>query len=208
MNAPLKIKVCGNKDAKNLEQVCSLQPDFVGLIFYEKSKRVVDTKALKRIPENCVAKRVGVFVNAPIEEIKRKVKTYGLDYVQLHGDETPDFCHKVSQIRPVFKAFQIYDNFNFSNLNNYISRSYMFVFDTASKGYGGSGKKFNWELLAAYNGPVPFLLSGGIGPEDVEAVKGLHHPMLAGVDINSRFETEPGIKDIDKLGSFIKQMRE
>ncbi|MCB0495630.1 MAG: phosphoribosylanthranilate isomerase [Cyclobacteriaceae bacterium] len=205
MNAPLKIKVCGNKEPENLVQVCALHPEFIGFIFYEESKRFVSKPAIGFAATDCKAKRVGVFVNASEGEIREKVDAFNLDFVQLHGDESPEFCESISQIRPVFKAFQIDNNFNFNTLTNYLSVCYMFLFDTASKSYGGSGKKFDWGLLSSYKGSVPFLLSGGIVPTDAASIKELEHPMLAGVDINSQFEIEHGIKDINKLKEFFKQ---
>ena len=206
MSALLKIKVCGNREAENMKEVCKLKPEYVGFIFYKNSKRFVVSPDI--LQNDCSAKRVGVFVNATIEEIKSKVDLYDLDYIQLHGDETPDLKKKTNQIRPVFKAFQIDNNFNFNKLNYYLSACYMFLFDTTSKSYGGSGQKFDWRLLSKYKASVPFLLSGGIGPEDAVAIKALRHPMLAGIDVNSRFEDSPGVKNIELLSEFIKQIKE
>ena len=203
----LEIKVCGNTEAKNLSDVCKLQPDFVGFIFYEKSKRFVQHQdAIAKNPK-CKAKRVGVFVNATLAYIEQVVRDSELDIIQLHGDETPEFCQKVSAIKPVFKAFQINNNFNFNKLSYYKSACNKFLFDTSSKTYGGSGKKFDWQLLNQYKSDLPFILSGGIGTEDLEKLQKIDHPMFSGIDLNSRFELAPGIKDIPKLTSFINNIR-
>ncbi len=159
----LEIKVCGNSQLENFKAVCELQPDYVGFIFYDKSKRFVeDPKDVAKIM-TCNAKRVGVFVNATAQFINDKIKEFQLDIIQLHGDETASFCQKVSDIRPVFKAFQINENFKFNKLNNYKSACNRFLFDTRSNMYGGSGKKFDWQLLNQYKSDLPFILSGGIG---------------------------------------------
>jgi len=203
----LEIKVCGNTEGENLKKVCNLQPDYVGFIFYNKSKRFVESPESVARVEGCKAKRVGVFVNASTDYIKRRVEDFELDIIQLHGDELPEFCQKVNSIRPVFKAFQINDNFTFNNLSNYKSECNKFLFDTSSKMYGGSGKKFDWQLLDRYKSDLPFILSGGIGTEDLEKLQKIDHPMFSGIDLNSRFELVPGIKDIPKLTSFINNIR-
>lgn len=205
MTKALKIKVCGNREVNNLKQVAGLNPDYIGFVFYPKSKRVVlapgdSFKGLNNV------KRVGVFVNATKREIEENTEAYKLDFIQLHGDETPEFCSKIAQIRPVFKAFQINNNFNFSKLNNYLSICYGFVFDATTKHYGGSGKQFDWSKLKEYKWGKPFLLSGGIGPNDIEKIKAFDHPALYGIDINSQFEIEPGVKDINKLEDFFKRL--
>ncbi len=203
----LEIKVCGNTEAENLRKVCNLQPDYVGFIFYNKSKRFVGSPESVARVEGCKAKRVGVFVNASIDYIKRRAEDFELDIIQLHGDETTSFCQKVSKIRPVFKAFQINNNFNFNKLSNYKSACNKFLFDTSSKMYGGSGKKFDWQLLDEYKSDLPFILSGGIGSDDLERLQEINHPMFSGIDLNSRFEVSPGIKDIPTLTSFINNIR-
>ncbi len=203
----LEIKVCGNTQTLNLKEVCNLQPDYVGLIFYAMSKRYVKFPEIVARVNGCKAKRVGVFVNESLENINQYVEYYALDVIQLHGDETAAFCQKVSKIKPIFKAFLINDKFNFNILNSYKSSCNKFLFDTSSKLYGGSGKKFDWQLLNAYKLNIPFILSGGIGPNDVENIKSIQHPMLNGIDLNSGFEIEPGVKNIGKLSAFIKNIR-
>ncbi len=199
----LKVKVCGNTEANNLQQVCSLNPDYVGFIFYDESKRFVESPAFVPKVEGCKAKRVGVFVNVSVRFIQKKVRDYKLDIIQLHGDETHGFCQKVSKVKPVFKAFQVHNNFNFRSLSAYLPVCSKFLFDTSSATYGGSGKKFDWDTLNYYTLDKPFFLSGGIGPEDAHKIRKLNHPMLMGIDLNSRFETEPGIKNIEVLSLFI-----
>jgi phosphoribosylanthranilate isomerase len=207
MKNKLQVKVCGNTSFENLGEVGKLQPDYIGFIFYPKSKRYVSKPFNVRQPANCTAKRVGVFVNASEEEILDKVDAFDLDIVQLHGDETPEFCAKINAKKPVFKAFQINNKFNFNNLKSYLSGSYNFLFDASSAQYGGSGKKFDWEVLENYNFEKPFILSGGIAPEDVEKIKKIQHPKMVGIDLNSRFEKRPGIKDIKKLATFLKEFQ-
>ena len=207
MSKMLQIKVCGNTRAQNLKAVCELQPEFIGFIFYDKSKRFVDIPLNVAQPKESKAKRVGVFVNATQKEIVQKVEAFDLDYIQLHGDETPEFCSKINKIKPVFKAFQINSNFNFNILNTYLSSCYVFLFDTSSNQYGGSGKKFDWSLLQDYNLDKPFILSGGINENDVDVIKNITHPKMVGIDLNSKFETGPGIKDIAKISNFLSNLR-
>lgn len=203
----LEIKICGITNESNLKEVCSLNPDYVGFIFYSKSKRLVSNIGAIEKMEGCHAKRVGVFVNASEQEIIAKVHDFDLDIIQLHGDETPEFCTKINEIKPIFKAFQINNNFNYNKLKDYLSSTYKFLFDTASITYGGSGQQFDWSLLKDYKLNKPFILSGGITKNDADKIRSIQHPMLAGIDLNSKFEINPGVKDISKLDSFIKQIR-
>ncbi len=203
----LLIKVCGNMQSQNLKEVCALKPDCVGFIFYSKSKRFVSNPVEVEQPHGSDAKRVGVFVNATEQEIIQKIAEYNLDYIQLHGDETPDFCARINQIRPVFKAFQINNNFNQININSYLSSCYCFLLDAASNAYGGSGKKFDWSLLKDYKLEKPFILSGGISESDVESINNINHPKMIGIDLNSKFEISPGIKDIAKLSAFLTKLK-
>ena len=207
MSSDLQIKVCGNTHAQNLKSVCDLQPDFIGFIFYDKSKRFVDSADEMKQPLGADAKRVGVFVNASEQEISQRVEKFNLDYIQLHGDETPEFCAIINNIRPVFKAFQINNNFNFNILKDYLSTCYAFLFDTSSNQYGGSGEKFDWGLLQRYNFKKPFMLSGGINDHDVEIINSFDHPSIMGIDLNSKFESSPGIKNITKLSKFLSKLR-
>lgn len=208
----MKIKVCGIRDLKQLEELNGLEIDYAGLIFYEQSPRYVLEKLHgKEVKElNLVIEKAGVFVNATEEEIMKEVDLFGLDLVQLHGDETASFCDRISQHIRVIKAFRIAD---FDTNVDWLVKEYnevcdYYLFDKGSAGlYGGTGEKFNWELLEKSNIGKPFFLSGGISANDVEALKKFKHPFFYGVDVNSRFEIEPGIKDIELINKFVKQLK-
>ena len=204
-----KLKVCGMKYPDNIRQLLELKPDFIGFIFYKKSKRYVghnlNIKKLN-IPESI--KKVGVFVNTTIGDIKEKIKEYQLDFVQLHGDESPEFCKKLKQTGiKINKAFQVDEDFNFSVLKRYETVCDYYLFDTKTKLYGGSGKKFNWKILEKYDNQKLFFLSGGIDLEDVDAINKLKNLNIFAIDINSKFEIEPGIKNIKKIEKFIGLMK-
>lgn len=196
------IKVCGMKNTKNIEELISLDIDFMGLIFYQKSKRFIDTK----IPKNNI-KKVGVFVNEKIDIIKEKVKSYDLSFIQLHGDETPKFCNKlkIEKIK-IIKAFRVDNNFDFNITKQYETVCDYFLFDAKGKDYGGNGIIFNWDILKNYQGPLPFFLSGGINIHSTESIKKFHHEKLFALDINSGFEIEPGLKDVNLINEFIKTL--
>lgn len=193
------IKVCGLKDKENILAISNLNIDMVGYNFYPQSPRFVE-QDLPSLPNHI--KKAGVFVNADIETIAEKVKRYKLDFVQLHGNETLEFTKMVHTITPVIKVFGIGDSFDFKLIDEYQFCEYL-LFDTASKNYGGSGKKFNWEIIDKLNIKTPFLLSGGIGPDDIAIIKNVSHPYFVGIDINSKFELMPGIKSFDLLKTFI-----
>ncbi len=203
------------RDVDNINLLQELDIDFMGLIKYPKSKRYVNNEQSQRIEKLTMNKgTVGVYVNASLQEILRDVIPLQLDAVQLHGDEDIAFAKALLELDlKVFKAIQITPNFNFKNLKAWedLAKQYLgnffFLFDTATKNYGGSGKQFDWALLNSYEGEVPFLLSGGIGLQDAETVKELKHNMLLGVDLNSRFETEPAVKNIEDIKQFIKKIR-
>jgi phosphoribosylanthranilate isomerase len=201
----LKWKVCGMRENQNIAEVAALEPDFLGFIFYESSPRYVG-KAFK-LPLEITGngKRVGVFVNASVEEIKIAYSTHSLDYVQLHGHESPAEVEQIKKLNMhVIKAFGVDEHFDFEKLEPYSAWVDMFLFDTKSKQYGGTGMRFSWELLRNYKGSVPFLLSGGIRPEHMEEVLKIDHPQLRGIDVNSGVELRPGFKDIEKV-TYIKQ---
>ena len=210
MTDQLKIKVCGMRDPQNLEEVCGLGPDFIGYIFFRGSKRYVGEKpdpVIFEIPENRI-RRVGVFVNEPILFVQHLVEKGRLDMVQLHGNESPEYCKAlVNEGIYVIKAIQPEFLKNESSLMDYYGVIHYFLFDTPGNGFGGSGLKFNWDLLEQYNVPVPYFLSGGIGPGDGEVLRELDHMWLHAVDVNSRFETEPGIKSVSQLKNFMKEIR-
>ncbi|MBO9636820.1 phosphoribosylanthranilate isomerase [Siphonobacter aquaeclarae] len=209
----MRIKVCGMKEAENIRELLDLQPDYLGFIFFEKSPRYVgesfDPEIIREIPRS--VRKVGVFVNASIDQVIRTVKKYALDYVQLHGEETPDFCRSL-QFKGVniIKAFRVDDTFNFSQLNNYKPVCDYFLFDTKASQYGGTGIAFDWALLERYDNEKPFFLSGGIGPEDAEVILDLKERTglkIHAVDINSKFEIEPGLKDIALVRDFIERLK-
>ncbi len=196
------VKVCGMREADNIRRVEALGIDWMGFIFYPRSKRHVAALP-PYLPQN--ARRVGVFVNAPLAEISPKIKDFGLDCVQLHGSETPDFCAEVKKSGvKVIKAVHVSSDADLSALD--YPADYL-LFETPSEAFGGSGRHFDWSLLNSYSGPVPFLLSGGIGPDDFEAINAMDHPLFAGIDLNSRFESEPGVKQPELLATFLAKLK-
>ena len=194
---------------EQLQKLDQLGVDFAGLIFYENSKRFVGDKlnAQKSKISQLEIKRVGVFVNAGIDQIEKEVKEYGLSYVQLHGDESVDFCRAVKDFVAVIKVIRVDEDTDLEgDLKVFEEACDYFLFDTDSKQFGGSGKQFNWDRLKRFNIKKPFFLSGGIGLDDVDKLKSFHHLMLFAVDVNSRFESEPGIKDTDKVEAFMNAL--
>lgn len=206
----LKIKVCGMRDPENISGVSAALPDYLGFIFYSKSKRFVgfepSPEVLEAIPTS--VKKVGVFVDEKKEKVLEICRNWKLDVVQLHGNESPEYCEQIKDAGiTVFNAFSVDESFDFAMLNAYSGVCNYFLFDTKGQLPGGTGQKFNWQLLENYKGDVPFFLSGGIGPDDVEAVLKFHHPQLFGIDINSGFETSPTLKDVEKVKCFISGIR-
>ena len=204
----MKIKVCGMKNPQNIEALAAIQPDFMGMIFYPPSTRNavgLPAGALGNIAAN--TKKVGVFVNPTLSEVLEKSTEYQLDFAQLHGQESPGFVASVAGFLPVIKAFPISDAASLEKTAAYEGQCEYFLFDTAGKQPGGNGIPFDWNLLQQYKGNTPFLLAGGISPENIEQIAHFQHPKLAGIDLNSRFETEPGIKDIALLKSTLQKIR-
>lgn len=202
-----KLKVCGMRETSNIAHLQLLSPDYMGFIFYEKSKRyagdTLEPSALSAL--NKSIERVGVFVNASNEEIAERITSFHLDLVQLHGDETPEQCRALKQQGiSVIKAFAVDGSFDFGMTAPYEAVCDYFLFDTKGEGYGGTGKTFDWEVLKQYNNKVPFFLSGGVDVDSVSKIRELQGLNIHAIDINSRFETEPGIKNIDKIRQFIK----
>jgi len=196
------IKVCGMRDAENIREVEALGIDLMGFIFWPKSSRYV-SDCPSYLPSN--VKRVGVFVNENIEKVKQTAHDYALDFIQLHGSESPEYCTLLKG-HHLIKAFNIATKVDFAQAKAYEGLVDYFLFDTKGKSVGGNGEKFDWSVLSAYDGNTPFLLSGGIGPEDAEQVKSFNHPQCIGIDLNSRFEIAPGLKDINKLKQFLEQL--
>lgn len=202
------VKVCGMREPENIREVIKLGIDWMGLIFYERSPRSIGSHTIPEDIASAPVRRVGVFVNATPGYMMEMAAVYRLDYLQLHGDESPDDCHALRKRGfSLIKAFPIARKEDLERTKAYEDRVDYFLFDTKCEGYGGSGKRFDWSVLADYGGETPFLLSGGIAPGSVEAIRAFHHPRLAGIDLNSGFEIEPGHKDINKLEEFIEQIR-
>ncbi len=217
----LKIKVCGMREAANIAAVGALPIHFMGFIFYEKSPRFVTdaTETLRSCPEDLT--RVGVFVNADIDYVLDKIIEFELNAVQLHGTETPLYVHdlavfmwKKRKIQPnveveIIKAFSVDADFDFNRTKDYEGLVDYFIFDTKSPLGGGSGIKFDWSILKKYTSDIPFLLAGGITETDVEAVLELaaETPQLYGLDLNSKFEISPALKDVEKLRGFIEKLQ-
>lgn len=211
----LKIKVCGMRDIDNIEAIRATGVDLMGLIFFDKSKRYVLSNQAFRENENVsvfAAKGVknipafaGVFVNASIPYIQKQTAKFQLTYAQLHGEESPEYCRDLSRELPelkLIKVFSVGETFNFAQTEAYAPYVDLFLFDTKGKERGGNGVKFNWEILQAYRGDKPFMLSGGITLQDAEAIADFEHPRLWGVDINSGFESSPGLKKAKEVKVF------
>ena len=209
------VKVCGMRDAENIREVEELGIDMMGFIFYSKSSRYVSVRP-PYLPTKC--KRVGVFVDATIGDICQHITDYSLDIIQLHGHESTDFIRSLRSLcgdsTAIIKAFSIATKEDLEATTPYEGLVDYFLFDTRrppeeTGGWlppGGTGKKFDWSILETYHGDTPFLLSGGIGPDDAEIVNyqlSIINSKCIGIDLNSRFEIEPGIKDIVKLKTFL-----
>lgn len=213
--------MCGMKYPENISDIAMLQPDYLGFIFYEKSSRFFNG-TIPKLPSDI--KKVGVFVNATVEEVVEKVEKYDLDLVQLHGEESPEFCRELGDFltkdveMPAFistgsrydsgimKVFSIKDHFNFDELKPYESVCDYFLFDTKGKLPGGNGYTFNWEILKNYPSTKPYFLSGGIGLEEAdklsEFLRRQESKYCHAIDVNSKFEIKPGMKDSTKLTVF------
>ncbi len=207
----MKLKVCGMRDSENIEQLLALKPDYMGFIFYDKSPRdakdVLDAELLNDFPKE--TEKIGVFVNADLKVVKEKVGTFGLDYVQLHGDESVEYVAELFAVGiKVIKVFSIGEAFDFSGLDVYNPFVDFFLFDTKGKARGGTGETFNWEILKGYNQKVPFFLSGGIDLNNIKALEALKGMNIYAIDVNSRFEIAPGLKDIEKVKELTSSLRE
>ena len=205
----MKIKVCGMKDPENMQALAELPIDMMGLIFYEKSPRYVDDRNAAAINALSLSiPKVGVFVDASQDFITDKIKLFQLQFVQLHGKETPDFCYSLKNNGIlIIKAFQIKTVEDLNTCLLYEDCCDYFLFDTLTSQYGGSGRKFDWKILAEYTGATPFFLSGGIAPEDAGIITQINYPQMVAIDLNSRFETAPGIKDINSIRQFLLNIK-
>ena len=215
------------RDAQNIREVSQLGVDMIGMIFYPKSPRYVEMQSSHAgiipdyVKEDINIKsakspaRVGVFVDDMVQNIVTRVVNYHLDYVQLHGNEPREMCENLRltldpDIRPgikIIKAISVSDASDIQKYKEYVGAVALFLFDTKCKTVGGSGQQFDWQVLEQYDGEIPFLLSGGIGPEDASRLHAFHHPKCIGIDLNSRFEIEPGVKDVEKLKGFLNEMQ-
>lgn len=219
----MKIKVCGMRDGENIRRVAALGVDWIGMIFWDKSPRYVTMIPTDAgiIPDRADTtpktdiKRVGVFVDEMPQNIITRAVNFELDLIQLHGHETPTMIRNLHRtldpdIRPgiqFIKAISVSCRDDIAAYKPYEDCVDYFLFDTKCPTVGGSGSQFDWSVLEAYDGNKPFLLSGGIGPDDAERVKAFHHPQCIGIDLNSRFETAPGVKDVDLLRTFIQHIK-
>lgn len=224
------------RDARNIREVSQLGVDMIGMIFYPKSPRYVEMQSSHAgiIPDYAkedigvsdssensskdsskTPARVGVFVDDMVQNIVTRVVNYHLDYVQLHGNEPREMCENLRStldpdIRPgikIIKAISVSDASDIQKYKEYVGAVDLFLFDTKCKTVGGSGQQFDWQVLEQYDGEVPFLLSGGIGPDDASRLHAFHHPKCIGIDLNSRFEIEPGVKDVEKLKGFLNEIQ-
>lgn len=204
----IKLKICGMKLPENIQAVSTLKPDYLGFIFYRDSKRFVDgltPSFVKSLPAGI--RKTGVFVNEELNRVAQLAVLYGLNAVQLHGQEPVKYCIALKGLLAdagiqLIKAFGVDENFDFNAVNAYANVVDYFLFDTQTSTHGGSGQAFNWALLKNYTLNKPYFLSGGIALESVEQLKQINDPRLYSIDVNSRFELAPGLKDIDKLKDF------
>jgi phosphoribosylanthranilate isomerase len=194
------------REDANIRAVERLDIDWMGFIFYPASPRYVpDGEVYIASVRRCTRKKTGVFVNAATDGMLEKAARFGLDYVQLHGNESPDTC-RIMQANgfPVIKAFSIASADDLKRTEGYETAASFFLFDTKCAGFGGSGRRFDWSALSHYHGNTPFLLSGGITPDCADDILRFRHPKMAGIDLNSGFETSPAVKDVDALKMFLE----
>jgi phosphoribosylanthranilate isomerase len=187
-------------DASNIMEVASLQPDYMGFIFYKPSPRYVGEEF--NLPDNFpnTTERVGVFVNETTDVIKDLTEKFNLTTIQLHGSESPEQCKSLKEDRlHIIKAFSVDDTFDFDQTEEYKPYVDFFLFDTKGKFHGGNAKRFNWEILKKYDQEIPFLLSGGLTPDNIEEIKALQGMNIYAIDINSGVEVKPGLKNVTAI---------
>jgi phosphoribosylanthranilate isomerase len=200
MKSGLKLKVCGMRDAENIMQVAALNPDYMGFIFYDKSPRYVglDFRIPAAFPTNII--RVGVFVNASTEEMKRHYKLHKLDFLQLHGSESVKQCEELKQDNiKIIKVLSVDEQTDFDQTKFYSEVADFLLFDTKGKYFGGNSKTFRWQSLEQYDQQLPFFLSGGLSPENAKETESLSAMNLHALDVNSGVEASPGLKDLNKI---------
>lgn len=206
----MKVKVCGLNNSKNIGQLQGLGLDFMGFIFYEESKRSIYQGDFSMEEANSISgiKKVGVFVDSSLDAVFEAAKSYQLDYIQLHGEESPKYCQSVkANGLKVIKVISVSNEMPKDYLKTYELCVDLFLFDTSGKDKGGNGIKFDWKILEDYHMDLPFLLAGGISLEDAAEIKRLNIKGLYGVDLNSKFELEPGVKVIHKVKQFIEEIK-
>jgi len=199
------IKVCGITQPEQYNELSCLNTDMIGFNFYTKSPRYIDHPI--HADTNGAAKNVGVFVNATIGNVMDKVTTHKLDFVQLHGDEPPEYCREIMDRVEIIKVFRVDYSFDFAVTKVFDDSATYFLFDTKTPLFGGSGEKFDWQKLNEYTGNTPFIISGGIKPADADEILRIKHDQFAGIDINSGFEESPGIKNIESIKQFLKYIK-
>jgi phosphoribosylanthranilate isomerase len=217
----VKLKVCGMKYSENISEIASLNPDYLGFIFYGKSPRNFEGE-ITDIPS--AIKKTGVFVDAPLEFILGKIRKYNFRAIQLHGDESASFCEEIklelakeekTSAIEIIKVFSIKEEFDFRILKEFEKSVDYFLFDTKGRNKGGNGETFDWEILKNYPSRIPFFLSGGIGTDEIESIKELYsyfekqgkQHLLYSVDVNSRFEATPGFKNVEMLRKFSRELK-
>ena len=203
------VKVCGMREPDNVKQVAQLGVDMMGFIFYPKSPRYASQVVARSDADRNVC-RVGVFVNDSVSTMLDKIHSFSLNAVQMHGNESRQLCEQLREARgdmKIIKAISVSTAGDIQKYKEYVGAVDYFLFDTKCKTVGGSGEQFDWQVLQQYDGETPFLLSGGIGPEDVERLKAFQHPKCIGIDLNSKFEIEPALKDVEKLRKFLLKVK-
>ncbi|WP_298761596.1 phosphoribosylanthranilate isomerase [uncultured Psychroserpens sp.] len=212
----MKLKVCGMKYKDNIKEVAQLQPDYLGFIFYEKSSRFFND-TIPELPKSI--KKVGVFVNAPLKFVIKNINTHNLQAIQLHGQESSEYIKNLRKIlvdsginvMEIIKVFSIKNDFDFSVLATYENVCDYFLFDTKGKLPGGNGYTFNWDILKSYPSTKPFFLSGGIGLNEIEELNTFKHTKVSkycyAIDVNSKFETDPGLKNTNELETFKHELQ-
>jgi phosphoribosylanthranilate isomerase len=206
----VKIKICGLKHKTNLFDVVEAGVDYVGMIFYEKSPRYVLDSLYPEdvwfLPDE--VEKIGVFVNASFDEIKKYAKLYQLNLIQLHGNETPEVCKQLQNLGyGVIKAFGVDESFDFNRLKPYHTSVDFFLFDTKTSDYGGSGITFDWNILTNYTLDIPVFIGGGVSLENLNELLNFNFPFLYSVDMNSKLEIEPGLKDILKVQKAVELVK-
>lgn len=203
MAKKLLVKVCGMREDENIHQLTQLAIDYIGHIFYPKSTRyIADAKLLN---SNSNIKKTGVFVNVSFEEIIQAIESYQLQSIQLHGDESVELIQQLNQSGvEIIKAFGVNNDFVWNSIAPYLDHIDYLLFDSKSAQYGGTGERFNWDKLKEYPYDKPYFLSGGLSLENIQEAVEFEDSRLIGLDLNSRFEISPGLKDIEKIKAALK----